>query len=307
MRTDGGQEVDVRFDIYGDPAVVETNDGAQLLVSAVAGGRFGIAAVDATSGEFESSNPVAGESAVVSVSTVGRNHATATVRTPDGPTTVLLDYSSPKTPATVWEDEGTQAQALLSDAVVVQKQKGFGLSAERSDVRILGLGKDKEVRWSSRDARADESPVAVDAEDSLVFVNWKDGTEVIDAADGSSLAGIGKDLRSCVGDTDPIMCEPTPDASNSRMGFPVTVTKTDAGVELNELRRRTILEVTGSTAGNYFVEQPDGAIAVDSTGVLIDDNPPGGLRSISDDGLALFRTSTGQNRLRLTWEVRRLQ
>lgn len=308
LRTEAGAAIDVEFSRFGDPDVVETKDGAKLVIPAVSGGRSGIAAIDVVTGEPDSFHPLADSEATVRVATTRSHLAAVTVKaSTEARTTMLTDFSIATKPKTVWKDKGTEAKRITAESVVVQKQVDEGRTAERTDVRVLGLGKDKEELWSSRDSRADEVPGSVTAADGLVFIRWEDGAEIIDAADGSSLASIGKRLSDCVGAAGPVMCSSVPDTATSRPGFPIVVNSTDSGVEVTELRSRTVAGVSGSAAGNFFVEQPNGALSIDSAGVVIDDDPPGDLHSVSKDGVALFRTSLSQDWYRPAWEIRRLK
>lgn len=307
LETRAGEQVDPIFRLYGNPSIIDTADGFSLLMAAKSGGRSGVASLDGKTGDLESFHRLGGEDGDVDLHVPTSTHAAIEVSDKESRRTVLVDYSSPTKPQSVWTQEGLGPVSLGEDSVVVRKSSGSGAERELEDVQLLDLAEGKDVIWDSAKVRDGEHPGTVMLEAGMLIVNWPDGTEVVDAASGESLGSIGKRLSQCTAEESRVMCDSTPDPDSQRLGSPVVLERTKSGVDVAEVRDRFINGISGAYDGRFFVDLEGGAASMDSLGAVIDSDLTGRFHHVSDDGYALFmtchpRTCTTDS----SWDIRRV-
>src|SRR5699024_9428943 len=216
-------------------------------------GRSGVASMDGKTGDLESFHPLGGEDGDVDVHVSTSTHAAIEVSDKDSERTVLVDYSSPTTPKSVWTQEGGGPVSLGEESVVVRKSRGSGAERAPEDVQLLDLAKGKDVIWDSAQARDGEHPGTVMLEAGILIVNWGDGTEIVDAASGASLGSSGKRLSQCTAEGSTVMCVSTPDPDSQRFGSPIVLERTRSGVDIAEVLNRFINGISGAYDGRFCV------------------------------------------------------
>lgn len=307
LSTGAGQSVDPGFRLYGNPPIIDTADGYSLLMAATSGSRSGVVSLNGKTGDLESFHPLGDADDDVDLHTQSSTHAAIEVSDGDSQQTVLVDYSSPTKPKSVWTQDGYEPVHLGEDSVLVRKTSGVGAERKLKDVQLLGLGTSKDVIWKSRDVRKDEHPGDVMVEGGLLIVNWSDGSEIFDPVSGTSLSSIGKRLSQCTAEGATVMCDSTPDPDSQRFGSPVVLERTKAGVDITEVRNRIINGVSGAHDGRFFVDAAAGAIAIDSFGAVTDSDLTGRFHTVSDDGYALFMTCHPSVCATISsWDIRRV-
>src|SRR5699024_3784932 len=256
-----GEPVDAVFRLYGNPSIIEDSDGFSLLMGAKSAGRSGVASMDGKTGDLESFHPLGGEDGDVDVHVSTSTHAAIEVSDKDSERTVLVDYSSPTTPKSVWTQEGVGPVSLGEDSVVVRKSSGSGADREPEDVQLLGLAKGKRVIWDSAQARDGAHPGTVMLEACILIVNWGDGTEIVDAPRGASRGSSGKRLSQWTAEGSTVMCESTPDPDSQMSGSPIVLERSTSGVDIAAVRDRFITRISGAYDGRFFVDVEGDAAA----------------------------------------------
>ena len=313
LRTESGQRVAPKFKTFGAPHVIDTDTGFSLLTRATSEGRGGIASLNGKTGDLESFHSLGDPDtdtdadAVIGTTVVSRTHAALELSDDDSQRIVLVDYSAPTKPKTVWTQDGYEPVHLGEESALVRKTSGAGAERKLEDVRLLGLGKSKDVIWDSHDVREDEHPGTVMLEAGMLIVNWNDGAEVFDASNGTSLGAIGKRLSQCRADGGTVLCASTPDPDSQRLGSPIVLERSDSGVDVSEVRNRVVNGVSGALDGRFFVDAAAGAISIDGRGTVVDSDLTGRFHNASDDGYALFMTCPPNVCVtNPSWDIRRI-
>lgn len=307
LTTGTGQNVAPVFRASGKPSVINTSDGFSLLMAAKSGGRSGVASVDGATGDLESFHPVSSEDDYLDLHVGNGAYAAIEASDTDSQRTVLVDYSAPTKPKSMWTQDGVAPAAIGEDSVAVQKASESEADREFEDVQVLDLDTGKDVIWDSTEVREGERPGTVMLEAGLLIVNWSDGTEVVDADSGTSLDMTGKRLSQCTVEGATVMCDSTPNPDTHRNGSPITLERTNSGVDIAEVRNRFINGISGAYDGRFFVDAEVNAISIDSRGTQIDSDLTGRFVDASDEGYALFMTCHPRVCVSYpTWDIRRV-
>lgn len=307
LTTGTGQNVAPVFRAIGKPSVINTSDGFSLLLAATSGGKSGVASVDGTTGDLESFHPLGSKDAFVDLRVGNGAHVAIDISVEDSHRTVLVDYSAPTKPKSKWTQDEVVPAAFGEDSVAVRKASENEAEREPEDVQLLDLDTGEDVIWDSTEVREDERPGTVMLEAGLFIVNWSDGTEVVDADSGTSLGMIGKRLSQCTAEGATVMCDSTPNPDSQRNGSPITLERTNSGVDIAEVRNRFVRGISGAYDGRFFVDVAGGAVSIDSRGTKIDSDLTGRFVDASDEGYALFMTCHPRVCVSYpTWDIRRV-